>query len=139
MTSEELKKLFIRCVDDAQFELWSKSTPRVRFVYACERGTIWRFTQREWWHFLTETIRNHGNHDFLFSKVMRHRPNHITEGKDHNMSSSDVRMHCVNSVDWTIEDWTNELNRICGPADFEGLQERDGVLDFDGLKKDRHV
>jgi hypothetical protein len=48
MTSEKLKKLFVRYAEEAQFQRWSKGTPEVQFVYACEYGTIWKFTPIEW-------------------------------------------------------------------------------------------
>jgi hypothetical protein len=109
MTSVELKKLFAYCVEEAQFQNWSKGAPEVRFVYACEYGTIWKFTPKEWWRFVNKALCNRGNHDFLLSRALRNRPRHITRDGDHKIYSSDSRMRCVNPLDWTVEDWANEL------------------------------
>jgi hypothetical protein len=61
--------------------------------------------------FVRKAIRNQGNHDFLLSRALRNRPKHITKGGDRKISSSDNRVRCVNPLDWTVEDWTNELIR----------------------------
>jgi hypothetical protein len=110
MTSVQLRKLFGRCAEDAQFRNWSKGeAPGMRFVYACEYGTIWKFTPKEWWQCVTRAIRNRGSHDFLLSKALRGRPRHIIKGEDNKFYSSDLAMRCVNPLDWTLQDWTNEL------------------------------
>jgi hypothetical protein len=110
MTSHELKQLFTRYSEDAQFEIWNKGrVPELRFVYACENGTIWKFTPKGWWQFVTKAIRNRGGHDLLLSKAMGHRPRHIMRGADGNFYSSNIEMRCVNPLDWTVETWTNEL------------------------------
>jgi hypothetical protein len=85
-------------------------------VYACEYGTIWRFTPREWWLFVRKTICNQGKRESLLSRALRSRPNHIqiasaAMGGDRKISSHDARMRCVNPLDWTVEDWSNELIR----------------------------
>lgn len=112
MTQEKLKKLFARFSDDAQFETWNAGKiPGVRFVYACEYGTIWKFTPRAWWQSMTKAIRNQGSHDFTLSTALCHRPRHIVKGSDNKFHSSDKELRCVNPEDWTVEDWTNELMR----------------------------
>jgi hypothetical protein len=110
MTSAELKKVFGNYAEDAQFQDWTKGeTQGVQFVYACEYGTIWKFTPKAWWQFVKKVVRNNGGHDFVLSKAMRSRPKHITKGEDNQFYSSDSRMRCVNPLDWTLLDWTNEL------------------------------
>ena len=110
MTSAELKKLFGHYTDDAQFQNWSKGEdPGVQFVYACEYGTIWKFTPRAWWEVVTRAVRNNGSHDFFLSKALRSRPRHIIKGEDNAFYSSKLSMRCVNPLDWTLLDWTNEL------------------------------
>jgi hypothetical protein len=112
MTQEKLKKLFARFTEDAQFETWNAGkTPGVRFVYACEYGTIWKFTPKAWWQSITKAIRNQGSHDFTLSTALCRRPRHIYKGSDKQFHSSDQEMRCVNPADWTVEDWTNELMR----------------------------
>jgi hypothetical protein len=110
MTSEELKKLFARYFEDAQFQIWNKGkTQEMKFVYACENGLFWKFTPEEWWRFVTKVIRNHGCHVFSQSNALRSRPNHIVKGGDNKYYSSDTKMRCVNPLDWTVENWTDEL------------------------------
>jgi hypothetical protein len=110
MTSEELRKLFQCCVEDAQFHLWDKGKVRgSRFVYACQNGAVWKFTRKGWWQFVTKTIRNQGAHRFLISNALLRRPSHIINGHDGKFYSSDSEMRCVNPWDWTLENWTNEL------------------------------
>jgi hypothetical protein len=110
MTSAELKKLFGHYAEDAQFQNWSKrESPRMRFVYACEHGMIWKFTPKAWWQFVTRAVRNHGCHDFFLSKALRSRPKYIIKGADNKFYSSDLTMRCVNPLDWTLQDWTKEL------------------------------
>ena len=110
MTSAELKKLFGNYAEDAQFQNWSAAeAPGIRFVYACEYGTFWKFTPKAWWQFVTRVVRNNGRHDFFLSKAMHSRPRHIIKGEDNQFYSSDLRMRCVNPLDWTLLDWTNEL------------------------------
>jgi hypothetical protein len=110
MTSEKLAKLFAEVAEDAEFRLWNQGRAQdVRFVYACEYGVIWKFTPQAWWQLVTKTILNQGRHDFYLSKSLRCRPRHIFKGEDNKFYSSDSHMRCVNSLDWTIEDWTNEL------------------------------
>ena len=111
MTAQELKKLFAACVEEARFQDWSKGVPKVRFVYACEYGTIWKFTPKEWWQFVSKAISNQGNHEFLLSRALHSRPKYIRKGQDRKISSSDDMMRCVNPLDWTVEEWTRELNR----------------------------
>src|ERR1700687_1078220 len=110
MTSEELKKLFLHYSEEAQFQNWNKGeAPGTRVVYACEYGTIWKFTPQAWWQFVTRTVRNNGCHDFFLSKAVRSRPRQLIKGEDNKFYSSDVTIRCVNPLDWTLLDWTNEL------------------------------
>jgi hypothetical protein len=110
MTSEALKKIFGQIAQDAQFQNWSNGeVPGMQFVYACEFGTIWKFTPKAWWLFVTRAVRNKGGHDLFLSKALRSRPRHIVKGEDNKFYSSDGRMRCVNPLDWTLLDWTNEL------------------------------
>jgi hypothetical protein len=111
MTLKEFNKQFAYYTEDAQFQNWSKGAPKVRFVYACEYGTIWKFTPKEWWQFVRKAISNQGNHDLLLSRALRRRPNHITKAGDRKIYSSDNMMRCVNPLDWTVQDWMNELIR----------------------------
>src|ERR1700730_17190560 len=101
MTQEKLKKLFAHFIEDAQFQTWNAGKIQgVQFVYACEQGTIWKFTPRAWWQSITKAIRNQGRHDFFLSKALCHRPRHIIKGGDGKFYSSDTRMRCVNPLDW---------------------------------------
>ena len=119
MTSGEIKKLFGHYAEDAQFQNWSKDeAPGMQFVFACEYGTIWKFTPRAWWQFVTKVVRNNGGHDLVLSQALRSRPKQIVKGVDNKFYSSDDRMRCVNPLDWTLLDWTNELipGRRSAPA-----------------------
>lgn len=110
MTSKELTKLFERYVEDEQFRLWDQGSVReLRFVYACQNGSVWKFTPKAWWQFVTKAIRDKGSHNFLMSNALHRRPNHIISGSGRKFYSSDSEMRCVNPLDWTIENWTNEL------------------------------
>ena len=110
MTSEALKKLVGKYVEDAQFQAWSeREEAGLQFVYACEYGTIWKFTPKAWWQFVTRAVRNNGCHDLFLSKALRRRPNHIIKDDNNKFSSSERRIRCVNPLDWTLLDWTNEL------------------------------
>ena len=101
ITPEELKKLLVQCVENAQFQVWSKGeVPGVRFVHACEFGTIWKFTPKAWWLFVNAAIRNQGCHDFALSKALRSRPTYIVKGDNNNFYP----------LDWSSQDWTNELS-----------------------------
>jgi hypothetical protein len=110
MTSEELKRLFGNYAENAQFESWRKrESSGLRFVYACEFGTFWKFTPKEWWQFVTRTVRNNGGHDLVLSKALRSRPRHLIKGEDKKFYSTDSRVRCVNPLNWTFQDWTTEL------------------------------
>ena len=111
MTSEQLKKLFAYYAEEAQFQNWNNGAVKIQFVYACEYGTIWKFTPKEWWLTVRKAIGNQGSHEFLLSAALRKRPKFITKGEDRKISSSDSNIHCVNTSDWTLQDWTNELTR----------------------------
>jgi hypothetical protein len=112
MTSEELKKLFAHCVEEARFAEWKKARPsEVQFVYACEYRTIWKFTPKEWWQFASKTVLNSVRHDLPMSRALRARPRYIVKGEASQFYSSDIRMRCVNVRSWTLQDWANELTR----------------------------
>ena len=111
MTSAQLKKLFTSLAEEAQFQDWSKGLPEVQFVYACEYGTIWKFTPKEWWLFVRKAVDNRGIHEFVLSRALGNRPKYITKGSDRKISSFNSKMRCVNPLDWTLVDWTNELTR----------------------------
>jgi hypothetical protein len=105
MTSEELNKLFKQYSEDAQFQNWSKGEAAgMRFVYACEYGTIWKFTPKAWWQFVKQVVRNNGCHDLFLSKALRRRPKHLVKGEDNKFYSSDRAMLCMNPLDWTLLD-----------------------------------
>jgi hypothetical protein len=109
MTSEQLKHLFAYYADETQFQSWNTGRPEVRSVYACEYGMIWKFSPKEWWQFARKTILNQGNHEFVLSKALRNRPKHIVKGSDRKISSLEPAMRCVNPLDWTLQDWIDEL------------------------------
>jgi hypothetical protein len=111
MTPEQLKKLFDYYAEETQFQNWNTGVAKVRFVYACEYGTIWKFTPKEWWQAVRKAIRNQGSHEFILSKALRNRPKFVTKGDDGKISSSDSGIRCVNPLDWTFQDWTDELAR----------------------------
>ena len=111
MTSEQLKKLFAYYAEETQFQNWNNGAAKVEFVYACEYGTIWKFTTKEWWQTVRKAVGNQGSHEFLLSTALRNRPKFITKGDDRKISSSDSKIRCVNPSDWTLQDWTNELTR----------------------------
>jgi len=110
MTVERIFEILAVHAEDARFRDWDQGrTLQWRFVYLCEYGTIWRFEPKEWWRFVIRTIRNNGAYDLPLSRALRNRPKHISKGDDHKCYSSDATLHCVNPLDWTIEDWKNEL------------------------------
>jgi hypothetical protein len=110
MTIEKILKIFAADAEDARFRDWAQGRRiQWRFVYLCEYGTIWRFESREWWRFVRRTIRNNGAYDIPLSRSLRNRPKHISKGVDDKWYSSDNTVRCVNPLDWTVEDWKNEL------------------------------
>jgi hypothetical protein len=110
MTTEHIFEIFAADAEDARFRSWDQERTRDwRFIYLCEFGTIWRFGPKEWWRLVTRTIRNNGAYDLPLSRALRSRPKHISKGTDHKCYSSDDTVRCVNPLDWTVEDWKNEL------------------------------
>jgi hypothetical protein len=110
MTTDQIIKIFAADAEDARFRDWDRErTAKWRFVYLCEYGTIWRFTPKEWWRFVPRTILNNGAYDLPLSSALRSRPKHIFRNEDHKCNSSDNTVRCVNPLDWTLEDWKNEL------------------------------
>jgi hypothetical protein len=119
MNSFELSRLFSQHAEEAQFREWFRSVRKVRFVYACEFGTVWKFTPKEWWQLVRKAANNQGAHEFFLSKAMRSRPRTITMGSDRRISSSDETIRCVNTVDWTMEDWNAELYGNVGESQLQ--------------------
>jgi hypothetical protein len=110
MRSQHLNKIFAGCYEDAQFHDWNKGRrPKLQFVYVCEYQTVWRFTPKEWWLFATKATRNNGSYDLPLSRALRSRPKQIVKGKDGKIYSPDDTIHCVNPLDWTLDDWKHEL------------------------------
>jgi hypothetical protein len=111
MTTERILEVFAADAEDARFRTWDRGrTIPWRFVYLCEYGTIWRFGPKEWWQFVIRAIRNNGAYDLPLSRALRSRPRHISKGNDRKCNSSDNTVRCVSPLDWTIEDWKNELS-----------------------------
>lgn len=81
----------------------------MQFIYACEYSTFWKFTPKEWWLFTTNAIRNNGFYDLPLSRALRCRPKLVQKGEDGKFHSLDIAFRCVNPLDWTVEDWKNEL------------------------------
>lgn len=114
-------RAFADYLEDLRFQDWSGSIEKpFRFVYACEYGTFWKFTPREWWQFVTRTVRNNGCYDLPISRALGNRPRHITTGPDGRFHSSDETVRCINLLEWTPEDWQNELSNPSGdPGEAE--------------------
>ena len=109
MRSIELTKLLASHAENVRFVDWdNKRTTRPRFVYACELGTIWKFTPKEWWQVVNKAVRNNGSHEFHFSQATR-RPKFILKSEDGSFHSTDPAMRSVNPAKWTLEDWQREL------------------------------
>lgn len=107
-----LNRVFADYAEDMQFQDWiTRVAAPFRFVYACEYGTIWKFTPREWWQFVSRTVRNHGNYDLPLSRALGNRPRHISFSPEGRMSSTDGTVRCVNLTGWTESDWQSELGR----------------------------
>ena len=106
-----LNRVFADYAEDMQFQDWiTRVAAPFRFVYACEYGTIWKFTPKEWWQFVTKTVRNNCTYDLPLSRALGNRPRHITPGPDGRLRSSDETVRCVNLPEWTASDWENELS-----------------------------
>jgi hypothetical protein len=109
MRSIDLTKLLELRAENVRFENWnSQQSVRPRFVYACELGTIWKFTPKEWWQVVTKIVRNNGSHEFHLSKSTR-RPKFILKTGDGSFQSTDPTMRSVNPANWTLDDWKREL------------------------------
>lgn len=106
-----LTRVLADYAEDHRFQRWSaRFTPQFRFVYAYEYGTIWKFTPKEWWQFVSKTVRNNGNYDLPLSRALGNRPRHITTGPHGRFRSSDDTVRCVHLQDWTLSDWQNEVS-----------------------------
>jgi len=110
MTQVELDQLLAYYAEDIRFQAWNRrQRPGVRFIYACEYATIWKFTPKEWWRFVTKTTNNSGSYDLPLSKALRARPRQIIKGEGGKFYSFDNTTRCLNLLDWTLEDWKDEL------------------------------
>lgn len=111
VTSLQLHKIFADCAEDARFRDWNNGRdPEVRFVCVCEHQTFWSFTPRAWWVFVSKAIRNKGSYYLPLSRALRNRPRGVIKGEDGEFHASDDTVHCVNVLNWTVEDWKRELN-----------------------------
>jgi hypothetical protein len=123
MNSHDLSKLIAHHAENTRFEDWNSTRElQPRFIYACEYGTFWKFTPKEWWLTVNRIVGNEGSHEFPLSKASR-RPRYILKGPDGVFYSSDATMRCVNPINWTLEDWKRELldnsNPTAGPLDVD--------------------
>jgi len=111
MTAQQLNKLFSDAAADASFQRWSEQRrPWFRLVFACEYGTIWKFTTKEWWQFATKTGRNNGSFDLPLSKAIRVHSRQVVRGSDGKISAVDESIRCVNLLEWTLADWKREVD-----------------------------
>ena len=106
--SEPLTETFARFAEDAKFQLWNEGrTPECRLVYACQGGSVWKFTPEEWWRFVTEAIRNNGEYVLPVSKQFKRHSKRIVDVQ--NGVSYDKTIHGVKLNRWTLTNWTAEL------------------------------
>ena len=106
MTQEELNQILAHVAEDIRFQAWNRQQrPGVRFIYACEYATLWKFTPKEWWRFVTKTNQNGGSYDLSLSRALRGRPRQIIKDEGGKLYSSDNTTRCVNLLDWKLEDW----------------------------------
>jgi hypothetical protein len=110
MTQVELDQLLAHYAEDIRFQAWNeRQRPGVCFIYAGEYATFWKFTPREWWRFVTKTTNQSGSYDLPLSRALRRRPRQILKGEGGKLYSSDHTRRFVNLLDWTLEDWKDEL------------------------------
>jgi len=110
MTQEELNQILANVAEDIRFQNWNKrQRPEVRLIYVCEYATLWKFTPKEWWRFVTKTNQNGGAYDLSRLRELRSRPRQIIKGEGGKLCSSDPTMRCLNLLDWTLEDWKHEM------------------------------
>src|SRR5215470_3844176 len=103
MTQDQRNKAYAYYAEDLAFENWRKARLHaVRFVYACEYGTAWKFTPKEWWRFARRVAQNEGSYDLPFERALNRRPNQIARGPDGRCYSTDEATRCVNPLDWTV-------------------------------------
>jgi len=110
---EPLTDTFARFAEDAEFSHWNEGRPpECRFVYAVQDGSVWKFTLREWWRFVTTTVRNNGKYSLPFTKRLRV---HRTKVADlENGVSHDKAIRGVSLAGWTLANWTDELCDLSG-------------------------
>ncbi len=110
MTQNELHRTFVQYAENTGFLDWrDRHKPVFRFVYLVEYGTVWKFTPKEWWLFVTKTIQKDGAYDLPLSMALRSRPKHISRSYDGMFYSSDPTVRCVTPLNWALDDWKNEL------------------------------
>ena len=110
MGQVELNRTFAFYAEEVAFENWCKTrSSEVRFIYACEYGTVWKFTPKEWWRFLRKVVQSDGSYDLPLSRALNRRPNQVVKGADGNWHSTDKTLRCVNPLAWTLDDWKGEL------------------------------
>ena len=105
--AETLAQTFARYAEDAEFREWNESRPaRYRLVYVHQDDNVWKFSREDWWKFVNRTIRNKGTYSLPLSK---HLPNGLKKSMD-SCESNAVRN--VHLLDWTLDDWKDELSAI---------------------------
>jgi hypothetical protein len=97
--------------------------PTFHTVYVCEYGTFWKFTTKEWWSFATKTIRNQAQYELPSSRALRNPPRSLPKNRDGGLCSNDESVRLVCPLEWTLEDWTGEIDT-----------ERDKIKDSDGVE-----
>jgi len=110
MTQVELNQMLAHFADNTVFQNWNKrQLPGVRFIYASEYTTFWKFTPKEWWRFVTKTNQNGGSYDLPLSRALHGRPRQIIKGEGNILHSSDYTRRYVNLLDWKPQDWKDEF------------------------------
>ena len=104
--SETLTETFARFAEDAAFQRWVESRSLAfQFVYASHDDSVWKFTAEEWWRFVTRTIRNNGGFSLPVSKQVQGR-------SKPGPASQESLSRSVTLLDWSADDWKNELAAI---------------------------
>jgi hypothetical protein len=106
---EPLTETFARFAEDAEFCHWNEGRPsECRFVYVFQDGGVWKFTLKDWWRFVTSTVRNNGKYSLPFTKRLRFRQKKVTDLE--NGVSHDKAIRGVSLNRWTLTNWTDELS-----------------------------
>lgn len=110
MTPSKLNKVIIQYQQNISFEQWlSRQTHPPIYVYACEFGTVWKFTSKEWWQEVIRIIHNKGEHEFPLGKALRRLPKAIRACEDGTFDATNKNIRCVHPKDWNLDDWKREL------------------------------